>query len=291
MSGTAALLALCGLGVGFGALLLLAWMRGASQAGPPRRLRARRDPRLLLGAGAAGVLAMAATGWVVVAPLAAMTVLALPRLLTGRREQERQAARVEALAGWIEALRDTLAAAAGLEQAIMATANTVARAIRPQVQALAARLENGERLPPSLRRLADELADPTADLAVNVLVAASEHHARQLAALLGRLAHIARARVELRQRVETSRARVKTTMRVVTATFVAFAGGLITLNRPFLTPYDSPSGQLVLLVIGAVFAVAVVWLRAMARLPEPERFLVHRPTESTPIRPDQGVTP
>jgi Flp pilus assembly protein TadB len=295
MSGAATLLALCGLGLGFGTVLLVASTR---RRGPDGRrwfarrahARPRRDPRLLATAGAAGVLAVLITDWIVAAPLAAMLVLALPRLLGGTKDQERQAGRIDALAGWTEALRDTLAAAAGLEQAILATARTVAPPIRPQITALAARLGNGERLVPCLRILAEELADPTADLVINALIAASEHQARQLAALLGRLAHIARARVEMRQRVETSRARTKTTMRVITVTFAVFAGGLILLNRPFLRPYDSPSGQLVLLVIGGVFVGAFTWLRAMARMPEPERFLApDRTVDPAPATTDQGV--
>lgn len=298
MSGAAALLALCGLGLGFGTVLLLAGMRRRKPSGPGRprwfgrraHARPRRDPRLLAAAGVVGVLGVVITDWIVAAPLAAMVVLALPRLLGGTKEHERQAARIDALAGWTEALRDTLAAAAGLEQAITATARTVAPPIRPQIHALARRLEDGERLVPGLRILADELADPTADLVINALIAASEHQARQLAALLGRLAHIARARVEMRQRVETSRARTKTTMRVITVTFAVFAGGLILLNRPFLRPYDSPSGQLVLLVIGAVFVGAFAWLRAMARMPEPERFLApDRPAEPVPASAAEGV--
>ena len=54
-------------------------------------------------------------------------------------------ARVEAIAGWAEMLRDTIAAAAGLEQAIAATAPLAPPPIRDEVVMLAARLER-ERL-------------------------------------------------------------------------------------------------------------------------------------------------
>ena len=45
-------------------------------------------------------------------------------------------------------------------------------------------LERGERLAPSLRNLADQLHDPTADLVISALVLAAEHQARQVADLL-----------------------------------------------------------------------------------------------------------
>ena len=54
---------------------------------------------------------------------------------------------------------------------------------------------------------------------------------------------------------------------------LGFALGLILLNPEFLKPYDSVTGQLVLLVIGGLLTVAFTWLRRMARLEEPERFL------------------
>lgn len=279
MTGYAALLGLLGLGFGAGLLVLVRAGRGT---GPPmrparrwrglRELR-RRDHtgRWLAVAVAAGVLAGAVTGWVVGGLLAAMAAWSLPRIL-GTSTAEQQTARIEGIAGWTEMLRDTLAAAAGLEQTIMATAPTAPQTVRPQIADLAAALERGERLTAALEQLADDLADPTADLVISALILASGHQARQLASLLGELAATARDQVEMRQRVEASRARTRTTMRVVVMTTLSFAGGLILFNPAFLAPYDSAVGQLVLLVIGALFTVAFTWLRRMARLEEPERF-------------------
>jgi Flp pilus assembly protein TadB len=86
------------------------------------------------------------------------------------------------------------------------------------------------------------------------------------------LAATARGQVEMHQRVAASRARTRTTLRVVVGTTLSFAGGLIVLNPAFLSPYDTVTGQLVLLVIGGMFAVGFVWLRRMVRSDEPERF-------------------
>jgi Flp pilus assembly protein TadB len=223
-------------------------------------------------AGAAGVLVGLLTGWVVGALLAAMAAWSLPRILASGSAEREQSARIEGIAGWTEMLRDTLGAAAGLEQSIQATAHTAPQAIRPRIQGLAVRLASGERLAPSLRRLADDLDDPIADLVTAALILASEHQARQLGPLLGELAATARAQVEMRQRVDASRARARTTVRVVVTTTLTFAGGLILFNPVFLAPYDSVAGQLVLLVIGALFGLAFIWLRRMARIEQPERF-------------------
>lgn len=281
MNSLVALMGLCGLGVSIGLMMLIRAWRGTT--GPHRQPRSRMRRRAVrtvahpgrwrVAAGAVGLLAGIGTGWVAGGVLAGLAAWSLPRLLAATAADRHQIARIEGIAGWSEMLRDTLAAAAGLEQTIMATAHTAPKAIRPHIQALAAELARGERLTAGLRRLQEKLADPTADLVIAALLLASQHQARQLAPLLGELAATARAQVQMRQRVEASRARMHTTVRVVISTTCLFAGGLIVLNRGFLTPYDSPSGQLVLLAIGAVFVAGFAWLRRMATIEEPERFL------------------
>lgn len=277
MSEYVPLMGLLGLGTGCGLVLLIrAWRFPVSAAAPARRPR-RREPRRYAGrwltvAAGSGLLVGAITGWVVGGLLAAMGGWSLPRILGYGTADREKTTRIEAIAGWTEMLRDTLAAAAGLEQTILATAPAAPEAIRPQVADLAVRLEHGERLNPALRHLADDLDDPTADLVLAALILASEHQARQLASLLGELAVTARAQVEMRHRVEAGRTRTRTTMRVVVITTLTFAGVLILFNPQFLTPYNSMTGQLILLLIGALFTVAFMWLRRMARIEEPDRF-------------------
>ena len=136
------------------------------------------------GAVFAAVLVGAATGWPVGALLAGVAAFAIPALLREDRAHAALVARVEAIAGWAEMLRDTIAAAAGLEQAIAATAPLAPPPIRDEVVMLAARLER-ERLSTALRAFADDVADPTCDLVVAALVLASEHQAHRLGELLG----------------------------------------------------------------------------------------------------------
>ncbi|MEU6379279.1 type II secretion system F family protein [Streptomyces sp. NPDC046909] len=293
MSGYVPLMGLLGLGTGCGLVLLIRAGRfPASVAAPARRPR-RREPRRYAGrwlavAAGSGLLVGAITGWVVGGLLAAMGGWSMPRILGSGTDGREQTARIEGVAGWTEMLRDTLAAAAGLEQAILATAPAAPEAVRPQVTDLATRLEHGERLSPALRRLADDLDDPTADLVIAALILASEHQARQLASLLGELAATARAQVEMRHRVEAGRTRTRTTMRVVVITALTFAGVLILFNPQFLTPYDSMTGQLILLLIGALFTVAFMWLRRMARIEEPDRFFTE--LDAVGQAPEAAVT-
>ncbi|MFD2415375.1 type II secretion system F family protein [Amycolatopsis pigmentata] len=277
--------ALLGLGTGAGLLLVVRGWRAPVDGRPSlwRRTWDRHAPgaygdrhRILrLGlALAAGVLTGLATGWVVGAVLATLAVWALPRLLGRDPEQARRVARIEAIATWTEMLRDTLTAAAGLNQAILATAPLAPAAIRGEIGELAASLENGIRLAPALRALATRLTDPTADLVIAALVLAAEHHARHLADLLGSLAHTAREQASMRLRVEAGRARTRTSVRVIVGTTLTFATSLTILNRPYLSAFDTVVGQIVLLGIGVLFGLGFAWLSRIARSTnEPDRFL------------------
>ena len=276
----AALLGLLGAGVAVGLLLAWAGLRGKPASQTPSRfgtLLARRHDRKqiawFVGAVLAGMVVGTITGWVVGAILTALAVIGLPRVLGSNVDHQRNLERIEAIASWTEMLRDTLVAAAGLEQAILATAPAAPAAIREEITELAVRLERGERLAPSLRHLADQLRDPTADLVVSALILAAEHQARQLADLLGELAGEAREQASMRMRVEAGRTRTRTSVRVIVITTLSFAVGLVLLNRGYLAPYDTVVGQFMLLFVGLLFTAAFTWLAKIARMRETERFL------------------
>ena len=139
-----ALAGLLGAGVGLGLVLAWAGWRGVtlprSARSPTRPKVERATLRLGLAAGGAVVVG-AATGWPVGALLAGLAGWGLPGLLGGSKGRGDGLARIEAVAGWAEMLRDTMAGAAGLEQAIVATAAVAPLAVRAEVATLAVRLE------------------------------------------------------------------------------------------------------------------------------------------------------
>lgn len=285
----------CGVGFAVGLLLIASWVLGPqaddtddADDADHRDHRAVRswpgagngveDGRSgaglrLAGALGAAVVVGAFTRWPVAALLAGVGVWALPQLLAGDPGTKARVTRVEAIASWTEMLRDTLAAAAGLEQAIAATAATAPAAIRPQVQALQQRIESGERLTVALRAFADDLDDPAGDLVVAALVLASQHRARQLGDLLASLATASREQVTMRLRVASGRARTRTSVRLIIGVTLTMAGGMVLLNRSYLQPYNTLPGQLALTGIGLLFATALAWLGRIATIAEPARVL------------------
>ncbi len=229
-----------------------------------------------------GVLVGGVTGWPVGALLAAVAAGCLPQLLGRDRAARERIEKLEAVAVWTEMLRDTLSAAAGLEQAILATASLAPPALREHTRALASRIERGQPLGPSLRAFADEVADPVVDTVATALVMAAERQARKLADLLGSLAGATREQVAMRLRIDAGRARVRTSVRVVTATTVGMAVGLVLLNRPYLQPFSSLFGQVMLALVGGLFAAGFAWLVKVARFAEEPRILTLSPAEAIP---------
>lgn len=299
MTTTSAIAALLGVGVGVGLLVLVAGWRGVEAARPRRRwagssaLVTGDRRRLARCAGAVGVAAAAGmfTGWVVGALLVGVACWTLPQVFRRDRGHGQRLARIEAIASWTEMLRDTLSGAAGLEQTILVTAPLAPAAIRVEVAELEHRLRRGERLAPSLRALAERLADPTADLVIASLSLAAQRQARQLGDLLGTLAQVARDQAALRMRVAAGRARTRTSVRVITVTTTTMALALVALNRPYLAAYDNATGQLVLLVIGVLFAAGYRWLTRIAAFTEPPRILHPDNAATTGTHDRADVTP
>lgn len=187
-----------------------------------------------------------------------------------RRTDDREL--VEALAVWIEQLRDTLAGARGLEQAVVATSETAPIPIRPAVARLAARLEL-DSLGNAARALSIELDHSMVDFVTAVLVTAAEQQVRDVGALLSQLAECCRDEIRMRTRIWVSRARTRSAVRIISVVVSLFVLGLVVFNRSYLEPYGSPEGSVVLLVVIALFATSFHLLFRFSRFEDRPRFI------------------
>ena len=66
-------------------------------------------------------------------------------------------------------------------------------------------------------------------------------------------------------RIARSRASTRTATRIITVATAGSITALIAVNRTFLHPYDSATGQTVLALVGALFAGGFAWLSRIAR--------------------------
>jgi tight adherence protein B len=281
---TETLVVVCGLCFGLGAAGTVAAWRVERRSGVrslrvnQRLAQLRSQIPLMALAGTAGVVAGLATGWPVAVPIAGVAVYGLPKLF-GQTSGSTSIIKVESIATWTEMLQGTLAASAGLSQAIVATAPLSPLPIRDAAMRLSARLSAGTHPSDALLQFADELEDPCADRVVCALQLAVSSRAQRLGDLLLALADSTRDEVALRLRIETSRTSVRSGVRTVLVFSVAFAVGLTIVAHSYLAPFGSPNGQLVLTVVGILYAVGLTLMVSLARPPAPVRLLGHQVVE------------
>jgi Flp pilus assembly protein TadB len=283
---TTLLIVLLGAVVGGGVVLLVRSLVGfpvderVAEGGGSLAERIQAAGRRVPFAIGAFLLVLLLTRWVVVAVACALLVLFWNRLFGGAREARQGLARLEALAAWTESLRDTVAGAVGLEQAIPATAYAASPAIRTDLTTLSDRLRVRVPLPEALKRFAEEVDDAGADLIIAALILNSRLRGPGLRDVLTSLARSARLELEMRQRIFASRASTRRSVTIVVAVTVFFVVGLRVFNPSYVAPYGSPFGQIVLMGIMAIFGAGVMWLRALATDDTPGRFLHFRRTEA-----------
>jgi tight adherence protein B len=265
--------ALAGIGLWLAIGAIVGW-----QLLPTRQQIAVKVDRLqqtLTRFGLAALIAVAAlvvTGWPVAAAFAAGGTVLAPRLLGGTRARQAAIDKTEAIASWAESVRDTMAAAAGLEEALTATAVAPPAAIAPEVRRLAERLRH-QRLTDALAAFGEELDHPSSDLVVAALTIAARMEAVDLGSLLSRLAVSIRDDATMRVKVEVGRQRLRTSAKIILGSVAATVVMLMVLNRSYLDAYDTALGQAMLAVVGAVFAGGSWLMAKMSDIDLPERFV------------------
>lgn len=263
---------------GGGLLLLVVALRGLPPRTKPARGRSREDLVRTLTTRTAlavitGFLVLVLTRWPIAAAGTGVLVLAWDGLAGGAAEERRGMARLEGLAGWTESLRDTIAGAVGLEQAIPASQRAAAPALQQPLRDLVDRLHTRVPMPEALRRFADDIDDPSADLVIAALILNAKLRGPGLRDMLSALATSARAELDMRRRVEADRRATRRSVRIVVAVSVGTALALAVFNHSYVEPYDDFLGQLVLCLVVALYGAAFLWLRRLSRYELPSRFL------------------
>ncbi|GJF34979.1 type II secretion system protein [Kitasatospora sp. NE20-6] len=269
---------LAGGGAGCGIVLFIAalvgWRRRATTTTPASQQIARFLRRRAGVALVVGLVVLVVMRWPVAAVAAALLVLFWSTMFGGAAAEREALARVEALAAWTEGLRDTIASAAGLEQAISASARTAGVTLRPHLLALDDRIRSRMPMSEALHRLAVDLDDGGADMVIAALIQASGLRGEGLREVLTDLANDARAKVAMRNRIFASRSGTRRSVQIVVIVIVGMVVGLRVFNPAYTESFGTAQGQAVLAVVFGLFAFGLVWLQRLSRVPAPNRFLV-----------------
>ncbi len=224
-----------------------------------------------VGAVIMGLMILAVTRWVGAAIGVAGIVIGIPWFFGGTKDIRHEIERTQAIATWAEMIRDNMAGAAGLEQALLSTADIAPLPIAKEVRSFANRLDS-HNVADSLAFLGRDLRHPAADLVVVSLANASRMEGRDLGPLLGRLSESIRADVRMRQRIEVGRARIRTSSKIVLGVTLFTVALVYFTSRDLLAVYDSTSGQIWLLGIFGLFIGALWLMNYFADIQLPERF-------------------
>lgn len=220
-----------------------------------------------------GLVVLAVSGWILPALVTAVGAWWAGGVWQQRQRRDAgEIERIEALASWIENLRDVLAAGDQPIGAIASTVRTCPEPIRPQVRRLAAGL--GRQEPDVVvRRFADEIDDPIGDLVAIGLLIAIRRGART-SGVLTALAEQARAQADRRRLVEAERAPTRREVTLLSLIMGLLVVALLVLGRTeYLAAYETTGGQLFLSVALIAYVALLVRVQRLARFPRPARFL------------------
>ena len=263
-------------------LLLIAGLRGVEVdlTKPPSRLQQfierQRSPLLAIRLTAGVLLALliaVVTHWPVAALGLGGMVAFWPALTGGSRTEQTQIARLEALVTWTEALRDTIAGHAGLEQAIPATAGTAPPIIRPALERMVGHMTVQVPLEDALQDLAEQL-DHAADMIIAALINNVKRRGDGLVKVLSGLAAASREELDLRRKITAGRAGDRRAVQLMMGIVLAVATFLVMCwGGSYTRPYGTSAGQLVLATVLAMFTTSFLWIRKLAGARPPSRFL------------------
>jgi hypothetical protein len=237
----------------------------------PRRTR-RISIRVLIGL-AIGTVIVLVSGWVVPGVVVgAGGAWAVAGWQRRQRSSDAEIARLDALASWVESVRDVMMAGEQPVGAITSTVGASAPIIRPHVRRLAVGL--GQQDPELVfRRFADDIDDPLADLVAAGLAIAIRRGARTVPVLTA-LAEQTREQVDRRRLIEAERAPTRREVQALTLIMGALVVGLLVFGRSeYLDAYDTTGGQVFLGVALAGYAGLIVRVQKLAAFPRPGRFL------------------
>jgi len=226
-----------------------------------------------VAAPAVGAVLWLLTGWVSIAVAGAVVVLAGPTLAVSSRSEADFAERTEAVAGWVDSLRDTMRGARGIEGAVRVTAETAPLPIRPALKRMTRRVSMGVSLRESMAQMADEYDNEVCDLVVSVMVNALDLSSAQLPSMLDTIAQQAREQAHAHLQVHTSRAKSRTQLRLVATIVFLSLIMFFVVFADYLKPLDSPTGQLVVAMALVVLGYCVLWIARLSAFPARGRVL------------------
>lgn len=269
-----ALATLAGLGFGAGIVFLVMGIAGVSLRSEKRdRGLPKVQPIRLLIALAVGAICFVTTQWFAPTVCAVIVIAFWPQLFGAAKEAKSEIAKLEGLAVWTEALRDSIATGSGLLESLRTSSSRPPEALEAELSEFHGRLLNREPLEPSLRALANSIDDAVGDQILAALILNSRAQGRQLRAVLSGLAIATRDSVQARRDIEADRRKTRRELQIIVGAVVVTTFFMAFTSENFVRTYQSFGGQVVLTVVFLIFGTAFAVMRHLSVMPKVQRFL------------------
>jgi tight adherence protein B len=257
-------------GAGVWVLAMLAAGRGDLFDKRPRSARAKSvtgEPvtaKQLVGGFAGAGLIYFVTSWWAVFPIVMVGTVLFSGKFPKRAAASQDMAAGEALASWAERVRDAVQAGTGLVSAFHAAARSCAPQIAEHATELAERAgESG--ISPALVQFSGRIGLGSADSLVMAMIVAEQRGGRELVSLLTSEIEAIRHELAIEREESGIRQRYRTAVRIIIVTMGISMIGYRMLSPTFMAPYNSFTGQVVLLVLGAIMLAALSRIVRLSR--------------------------
>ena len=283
-----------GVGIGLlfaaGAILVAVGLTAKAPVAPVRVSRFAEDepdregnrfhPSHIASGIVIGVVLLALTRWPVLALAGFAAGFFLPPLLTsGDGSVAGFATKTDAIATWLESLRDLMSSGRLIEGALVETALRSAPVLREDLQEMVLEVEHGVPLREAMIRLSERLAHPISDKAIAAIVLALDRDATRITDVISELASSARDQAVDMVKVHAVRQSSRTQLRLVIMVMTILLVSLMVFFGAFLTFYDTATGQMVLAVALALLGACLYWIYRISQLATPSRLI--RPGRDT----------
>jgi Flp pilus assembly protein TadB len=223
-----------------------------------------RQARLVL-IGTATFLLVAGwfdTGIPLAGVAAGVAVVALPWLFGANRADNKMIGRLEAIEIWTRRLSDLVRSGAGLHQAIVNSAADAPVAIAAEVNELAVELRSQLSTVDALRLFADRLADSTSDEVIAALILNARERGPRLADVLDRVSESMADMVTMRREQSSLRTDARISAMVLSG-LVMLGLAMLLINKGYMRPYHTFTGQMVLASCLLAFGGLLAWCRQL----------------------------
>ncbi|MFJ5851103.1 type II secretion system F family protein [Streptomyces sp. NPDC092903] len=231
-----------------------------------------RGQTRLAGAAVAGLGVWLFTSWLMGGLVTVAVVIGLPWLLNTSGSGKGQIEKLEAIEEWVRRMSDIHTVGVSLEATIQRSLETVPRAIREDVRLLVSRQQAGWVPEEAYRAFADDLNDAMVDEVAALLILHVTDRGSGLSKAMRELAEALQHEVLSRREVEADRQKPRTNDRWVTILCLGIFG-ITAFSGAYVEPYNTLTGHLVLAFVAVAFVLVKIWMRRMAIIEPPPRFL------------------